>query len=243
VQFPRRGRRVRCGAVVAGLIAVGLVLAGCTGSSGSDGGGEGVPDPAAAIEAATVALAQTTGVHLAIESSGVDGLGSGLVSATGTLLSDGAFDGTLDVITLGTQVTVPVIAVDGLVHAQLPFTTGWQVIDPADYGVSDPAQLLSAEAGLGSMLAAMTNLSAGEQVRGGVNNAEVLSTYSGVLPGEAAQGLVLTATGDMDASALLTESGELRQLVVTGDFYGSGTEVTYTLTLTDYGTNADITAP
>ena len=34
---------------------------------------------------------------------------------------------------------MPVVAVDGKVYAQLPLTTGYQDIDPAEYGAPDPA--------------------------------------------------------------------------------------------------------
>ena len=42
----------------------------------------------------------------------------------------------------GQSVDVPVIAVDGKVYAQLPFTGGeWDTVNPKEYGAPDPADL------------------------------------------------------------------------------------------------------
>ena len=58
---------------------------------------------------------------------------------------------------------MPVRAVDGKVYAQIPLTPGWSDVDPADYGAPDPAQLISADDGFPSILAATTDLEEGGQ--------------------------------------------------------------------------------
>ncbi len=154
-----------------------------------------------------------------------------------------AFDGKIVVQLAGLKPEVPVVAVNGKVYAQLPLTTGWQEINPADYGAPDPAALMSPNGGLSSMLTATTNVKKGDTVRGGVGNKEVLTSYEGTLPASAAKVILPQVTGDVDATYTLTDDHELRQAVLTGDFYDTGTDETYTVTVDHYGTQKDITAP
>ena len=67
---------------------------------------------------------------------------------------------------------------------QLPLTPGWQEIDPADYGAPDPAQLMSPDQGFSSLLTATTGVEKGDSVRGGTNNSEVLTEYTGTVSGD-----------------------------------------------------------
>jgi len=139
---------------------------------------------------------------------------------------------------------VPVVAVDGKVHAQLPLTTGWQVIDPAAYGAPDPTSLIAPEGGLSDLLTALEHPRAGESVRGGADNSEVLTPYSGVLPASAVAQVFPATSGDVEATYTVTDDGELRTAELTGAFYDDSAEqVTYTVTLDDYGTEQEITAP
>ena len=52
-----------------------------------------------------------------------------------------------------------------------------------------------------------------------------------------------SASDSFDASYLITEDGELRQLDVTGVFYKDSEPITYPVTFEDYGLEQDITAP
>ena len=134
------------------------------------------------------------------------------------------------------------VAVDGVVHAKLPFTSKFEVIDPADYGAPDPADLMDPDAGLSSLLTAAENVEEGKQVREGK---VVLTSYSATVPGTAVAAVIPSASAeaDFDATFTVTDDDELAKAVLTGPFYPDADDVTYTITFSDYGTKQNITAP
>ena len=236
-----RARARAAGAAVAALLLPAL-LTGCTGDDSSDKGQR----PADVLADAKATLDETSGVHLTLDSGGLPQGVDGLVSADGVLTHAPAFDGEIVVRYLGFEPRVPLVAVDGKVYAQLPLTTGWQDIDPAEYGAPDPAALIATDGGLSDLLTATQDVAEGESVRGGTDNKEVLTSYTGTLPESAVSGVFPSATGDFDATYTVTDGGELRTAELTGAFYGgagSDQQVTYTVTLDDYGTDREITAP
>ena len=83
----------------------------------------------------------------------------------------------------------------------------------------------------------------GEQVRGGQDNKDILTTYTGSVPGDAVAHIIPGASGDFDASYDIDSDGQLVQAALTGVFYSGSPSMTYTLTLSDYGTTQDVTAP
>ncbi len=135
------------------------------------------------------------------------------------------------------------IAVDDKVYAQIPLTPGWQDIDPGDYGAPDPAQLMSTDQGFSSLLPATKDLEKGESVRGGEDNKEVLTEYTGTVSSDTVKNVIPTASGDFEATYTITDDGELRSAELTGVFYPDSESMTYTVTFEDYGTDKDITAP
>ncbi len=103
---------------------------------------------------------------------------------------------------------------------------------------------MSEESGFGSLLAVTEGVEEGESVRGGADNAEVLTTYTGTVPGAAMKKVIPSSSGNsFDAEYLVSDDGELRQAVLTGVFYPESTEMTYTVDLAAYGTTQDIVAP
>lgn len=222
-------------------LAAALLLAGCTGGGDSDAKPQETPEQA--LAAAKKTLDETAGVQLTLRSGDVPDSINGLLSAAGVLTSAPAFDGKIVVQLGGLKPEVPVIAVGGKVYAQLPLAPGWQDIDPTDYGAPDPATLISPDHGLSSMLTATTGVSRGDSVRGGTGNKEILTSYAGTLPAASAKVLLPSVTGDVAATYTLTDTDELRQAVLKGDFYGTGDTETYTVDLQGYGTQKSITAP
>jgi lipoprotein LprG len=203
--------------VLAGLLGGLVMLSGCGGGgSGSD------EDPATALATAQHTLESTSGVTLSLRTDDLPDGVQGLESASGTVTDAPAYDGSLGVVTQLGSFSVPVKAVDGKVYAQIPLTPGWSEVDPADYGAPDPAQLISTESGVPSILAA---------------------TITGTVPDSAVAAIIPGASGDFDATYALTSDNELRQVTLTGEFYSGHPANTYTLVLTDYGTSKDITAP
>jgi len=196
------------------------------------------------LAAAATALGDTSGVNLTLSTTDLPDGVSGITKADGVATNAPAFEGTITVIFAGQSVDVPVIAVDEVVYAQVPFAPGWQDIDPGEFGAPDPARLINAETGFASLLDQTTDVEEGESVRGGADNTEVLTTFTGTVPGAAMKKVIPSSSGDsFDAEYLVSDDGELRQAVLSGVFYPKSTEMTYTVDFADYGTSKDIVAP
>ena len=130
-----------------------------------------------------------------------------------------------------------------LVCAQIPLTPGWSDVDPAEYGAPDPAGFLSPDDGFAAILEAATGLEKGESIRGGADNDEILTTYTGTVPGDVVDRVIPGASGDFDLTAQITDDDELREMSLTGVFYDGADANTYTVGFDDYGTTKDIQAP
>lgn len=221
------------------IAAASLVaLTACSGGSGASD-----QQPADVLAAARKALDDTSGVHIALTSSGLPDGETALISADGDGTHAPAFQGEIKVAYSGFQPTVPVVAVDGTTYAQLPLTSGWQKIDPTEYGAPDPAALFSTDDGFSSLLTSTQDPVRGDQVRGGQDNKQVLSSYTGTLGQDAAQRIIPTATGDFDVTYTVDDTEHLVSMAVTGDFYATGDQPTYTIEFSDYDSTPDIQAP
>jgi lipoprotein LprG len=223
------------------LLAAGalLVLTGCT-EDAAPAEGESPED---VLAQAKQVLDDTSGIRLSLDADELPPGVSAVSGAEGVGTHAPAFDGTLDVVLAGSEFEVPVIAVDGTVYAQVPLVPGWQDVDPAEYGAPDPAQLMSTDAGFSSLLTQTAGLEEGESVRGGENNDEVLTEYTGTLPGTVVTNVIPSASGDFDATYTISDGGELRTVSLTGVFYPDTDPITYTIGFDDYGIEPDITAP
>lgn len=221
------------------MIGLGLV-AGCSDDQGSVSD-ERSPDEV--MKLAKTTLDETSGVNLSLKTTDLPAGVTGVTEATGVGVHPPAFDGSLTVVLSGTSLNVPVIAVDNKVYAQIPLTPGWSDVDPDDYGAPDPATLMSPETGFSSLLPATEGLEEGESVRGGEDNKEVLTEFTGTVPDTAVRNILPGATGDFDAKYTVSADGELREAVLTGVFYPNTDAMTYTIGFEDYGTEKKIAAP
>jgi lipoprotein LprG len=229
--------------LVATMLLVALVSVGC---SGGDAAGEQMeePTPEEVVAQAKQLLDDTSGLRLALTTDDLPEGVQGLEAATGVATHAPAFDGTINIIFAGSKVEVPVIAVDGKVFAQIPLTIGWSDVDPAEYGAPDPAGLMKPDEGFSGLLAATTELVEGESVRGGTNNDEILTEYTGTVTGETMKTVIPSSSGDtFDVAYSITDDGELREARLTGIFYPKSASMTYTVDFADYGTEQDIVAP
>lgn len=235
---PTERRRPGTRLATAAVAAVALLgLQACSDDSGGDSGG--ADD---ALASAKQQLDDTPGIELELTTEKLPDGVEGILSAVGTATHAPAFDGDLKVQVNSLTAEVPVVSVDGAVYATLPFSDKFVEIDPADYAAPDPAELMAPESGISSWLTATTDVEAGDEVRSGE---QVLTTYSGTLPGDAVAPVIPTASADgtFDVDFRLDDEDRLVDAVITGPFYGDGGDVTYDLKLSAYGTNKDITAP
>lgn len=231
--------RARRGAALAAA-CLALALSGCSGEEPP------VSEERTAEEVMALAkttLDETSGVRISLEADQVPEGTTAITAATGIGTHAPAFEGTLTVSLSGSAFEVPVVAVDDVVYAQIPLTPGWSDVDPEEYGAPDPARLMSTEEGLSSLLPATTALEEGGSVRGGANNDEVLTEFTGTVPGDVVSNVIPSASGDFDAAYTINSQGELRTAELTGVFYPDTEPMTYTLGFEEYGAEQDITAP
>jgi lipoprotein LprG len=237
--MPRPRRRTPLLAAIAAVLALALV-AGCGDDQRSVSNDRSLDE---VMELAKTTLDETSGVNLSLRTTDLPAGVTGVKEATGIGVHPPAFEGSLTVVLSGTDFNVPVIAVDDKVYAQIPLTPGWSDVDPADYGAPDPSTLMSEDAGFSSLLPATDGLEEGESVRGGENNREVLTEFTGTVPGDVVSNILPGAEGDFDTTYTITADGELREAVLTGVFYPNTEPMTYTIGFEEYGTEKEITAP
>ncbi len=230
---------------LAPLAATGALLIALSGCSGGDDESPAAADrsPEEVLALAKTTLDETTGLQLTLATKDLPDGVTGILEAAGVATNAPAFEGSITVSLSGQAFEVPVIAVDDLVYAELPLTSGYQEVDPGEYGAPDPAGLVSPGGGFSSLLDETSDLEEGESIRGGSNNSEILTAYTGTVSDSVVKGIIPGATGDFDAAYTITEDGELREAVLTGVFYAGEDSMTYTVGFDDYGTQQDITAP
>ena len=197
------------------------------------------------LAAAATTLSETSGVNLTLSTDDLPDGVSGITKADGVATNAPAFEGTITVIFAGQSVDVPVIAVDGIVYAQIPVhRRAARTSTPATTARPTRPRSINADTGFGSLIGVTSDLEEGESVRGGADNTEVLTTFTGTVPGDAMKKVIPSSSGDsFDAEYLVSDDGELRQAVLTGVFYPNSAEMTYTVDFADYGTSKDIVAP
>ena len=219
-----------------------LSVAACSGSPDGGSASQTAPSAAQRLAAAKAKVDAAPSVHLKLDSANVPDGASGVVSADGWGKHPPAFKGTFKVVLHGIQADAELTSLDGEVYAKLPLVPGTNKIDPKAFGLPDPAVLFAPDKGLTTLLPATKDPVVGNQVRKG---SEVLTTVSGTLPGSAVADLFLIGdrNGTFDVSYALTDGQELRQVTLTGPFFGPGTTSTYTLTLDQYGQPVTITKP
>lgn len=221
--------------------ALVLALTACGGDDEKQVSDDASPEEVMAT--AKTELDETSGVQITLSTDDLPEGVTGILAAEGTGTHPPAFEGTIDVSIAAGQFQVPVIAVDDKVFAEIPLSPGMQEVDPGEYGAPDPAQLMSTDAGFSALLPETTGLEKGDSIRGGEDNKEILTEYSGTVAGSVVENVIPGSTGDFEATYTVSDSGELRSAVLTGEFYEGEDSMTYTIEFDDYGTEKDITAP
>ena len=223
----------RAAGLVAGLV---VALAGC-------GGGEPEESAGDLLARAKTTLDDTGSLHFVLTSEGAPTTGTALTGGEGDIARPSSFDGTLQVLAAGSSLDLAVVSVDGTVYAQLPFTSGFSVVDPAQFGFGDPGALLAADTGISRLLAEADSAELGEERR---VDGEVVREVSAELPGDLVEQVLTSEDPAQPVQArfsVATDSGELRRAELTGPFYTAGQDATFTIELSEFGADVEITAP
>jgi hypothetical protein len=207
-------------------------------------GGGGEPEESAGelLDRARTTLDETATRHFVLTSEGAPATGTHLVGGEGDIARPASFDGTLQVLATGSALDLAVVSVDGTVYAQLPFTSGYSVVDPAQFGFGDPGALLDPDTGISQLLAGAEDAELGEERR---VDGEVVREVTAELPGDLVEQVLTSQDPSRAVEARLSvvpETGELRRVELTGPFFTTD-DATYTLELSDPGADVEITAP
>jgi hypothetical protein len=221
------------------LLALALIavpgLAACGG--GSD---QSAPD---LLAHAKQTLDETESLHFVLDSEGAPETGTELVGGEGDIARPASFEGTLKVLAMGSTLDLAVVSVDGTVYARLPFTSGFTVVDPAQFGFGDPGALIDPETGISQLLAGAESPELGEERR---VDGEVVREVTAELPGDLVEQILTSEAPTRPVRArfsIAEESGQLLRAELTGPFFSAEDDATYTLELSDFGADVDITAP
>jgi LppX_LprAFG lipoprotein len=222
------------------LLAVALLAAPALAACSGDGDGESAADLLARAE---TTLDDAGSAHFVLESRNAPESGTVLVGGEGDIARPASFEGTLKVLALGSTLDLAVVSVDGTVYAQLPFTSTFSVVDPADFGFGDPGAMLDPETGISQLLEGAESAELGEERR---VDGEVVREVTAEIPGELVEQVLTSEDPSQPVQArfsIATETGELRRAELTGPFFTAGDDATYTLDLSDFGADVEITAP
>ncbi len=244
-QAPAPPVRLLRAALAAALLAVPAAgLAACTRSASSAQGPSGptVPDAATQLKNAKQVLDAASAVHFTLSSDSTPKGTTALVAGEGDVARPDRFSGTLDVLVAGQKVRVKIVSVTGTVYAQL-FSATWSKVQPSQFGLNDPGTFMAPQGGLADLLSTATNARAtGEKRRG----AEVLRLVSADIPGETVARVLTTKDPARAVPAVFgidSATGQLREATMTGPFFATATNNTYTVVLERYGQPVDIRAP
>lgn len=228
-------------AVLSALCLVGV--AACSGSGDSPAPTQQAElTPAQRLAAAKGVLDSAKSVHLTLTSADLPKGATAVVSGDGWGTHPPAFKGTFKVLFAGVPADTEITSVGGEVWAKLPLVPGTNKIDPATFGLPDPADFLSPDKGITSLLPATKNPAKGAPIRLG---SEVLTRITGQVPGSAVVDLlgIGDRNGTFDVTYALTDANQLRQVILTGPFFGAGSTATYTLLLDRYNEPVTISKP
>ncbi|SDS19503.1 Protein of unknown function [Nocardioides scoriae] len=233
----RPARRARPLVAAVAVLAT-LSLAACGG--GDEAAAEKTPTQV--LAAAKKQFDDAASVRIELSTDSVPEAGNGVLGASGVVTDAPAFEGDVKVLLSGITATVPVTSVGGTVYAKLPLTTKYAAIDPEEYGAPDPADFGDPDQGLSSLLTEVEGAKKGEQTRDGD---QVLTTYSGTLPGASVKRIVPSADArsDYPTKVGVDDSGQATSVTITGPFFSDGADVTYDVGFSQYDRDVTIAKP
>lgn len=235
-----RPARRRAAALPAVLLSAALVLSGCGGEEKDEPQGK---SPTEVMAQAKKHFDDAKSVHLELATASTPPAGAnGVLGASGDLTRAPAFEGDVKVVLGGLTATVPITSVGGKVYAKMPLSTGYTPIDPTEYGAPDPADFADPTKGLSSLLTKLKGLEEGKETRSGE---QILTTYTGTLPGSAVKQIIPSASADetYETEVGVDEDGYASTVEVTGVFFSNDEDVTYDVKFSGYDKDVEITAP
>ena len=215
--------------------SVAAILAACGSSSPK-------VNAATLLQKAKATVDAASSVHFKLTSSHVSLSSTNLTGGEGDIVRPDSLQGSFSVAINGFTASVKVVSVNGVFEAQLPFSTHYQRTNPSSFGLTDPAQLLSPDKGLTSLLTLASNPRLGPSER---VNGELLDTVTYTVPGKSVPVLPdanpsspVTLTASINPS-----SDQLRTVTLKGPFTTSKYDSTFVVTLTNYDEHVTITLP
>lgn len=181
-------------------------------------------------------------VHFTLTSSNVSLSGTNLVGGEGDLVRPSSLRGTFRVAVSGFTANVAVVSIGSVFEAKLPFAAHYAKTNPANFGLTNPAQLLDPDKGLTSLLTVAQDPKLGPSKRVG---GELLYTISYTVPGSA-----VPVLPDADPSkpvqltvAVNPSNDQLRSVTLTGPLTSATSDSTFVVTLSSYNEHVKITLP
>jgi hypothetical protein len=222
------------------VLAVGLAAA----LAGGCGGHSSLPkvDAPTLLRQAKAKIDATSSVHFLLTSQGVSSGGTDLTGGQGDLGRPDLLQGSFQVNVNGFNASVKVVSLGGVFEALLPFQSHYARTNPANFGLTDPSQLLDPTRGLSNLLTIGTGaaVTGQERIAG-----ELLYEVTSTVPGSA-----IPVLPDANPSRPVTlvaainpQNHQIRQITLTGPFTTSSSNSTFVVTLTKYGEALSITLP
>ncbi|MGO1165139.1 MAG: LppX_LprAFG lipoprotein [Janibacter sp.] len=222
------------------LVSLPLVLGLLGGCSAFE---EAAP-PGEALETARTTFVDAGSVGFDLKHSAIPKGRNGVSAAEGSGIIDKdtpKFKGQVTGTIKGASAGVEIVAVDDKTWMSF-FTKDFNPVKMSDLGAPNPAEFFRTGSGVDQVLEHTKGAKEGEQTRDGDT---VLQEYTGTVPAKDIQRLFKLGEGadDFDVTyGIEPDSGELRTVVIEGDFY-TEKPTEFTLELSDYGKDVEITAP
>jgi lipoprotein LprG len=181
-------------------------------------------------------------VHFVLTSSNVSLDSTNITGGTGDLARPSSLRGTFKVALSGFTASVKVVSVGDVFEAELPFTNHYEKTDPANFGLTNPAELLDPNKGLTNLLALAENPQRGasERVAG-----ELLDTVTYTVPGNDIPVLPdANPSKPVELTVAINPSNyQLRSVTLIGPLTSATSNSTFVVTLSNYDEHVTITLP
>jgi lipoprotein LprG len=220
---------------IAALLALAIVVAACGSSNPS-------ADPTTLLQQAKAKADATQSVHFALSSSNAGTSGTNITAGEGDLARPDQMQGSFTVTLDGFNANIKVATKGGVFEALLPFSSHYVVTNPANYGLTNPAQLLNRTNGLTKLLSLAQHPQSTKQVR---RQGELLDTVTYQVPGSAVP-VLPDANPSQPVTVVVAinpKTSEMRQVTLVGPFISHKYDTTYIVTLTNYDEQVTITLP